>query len=175
VSLTVAAGVAMSVSFVAFAFAAVSYVVPWLKTRRWPQAITPLLAVHLFRHVALQLVSAQRFGFDISNAGRDEIVYGDLAGMTLALLSLAAIRFGSRLWKPLTWLFVLATVIDLGNALVLGLREELFARANGVSWLILTFYVPALWVTTWLVVWQLVTRIESRPEGFGLVAGATRE
>ena len=63
---------------------------------------------------------------------------------------------------------------DLGNALVLGLREELFARASGVSWLILTFYVPALWVTIGLVVWQLVTRTESRPEGFGSVAGAAR-
>jgi hypothetical protein len=163
VSLTVAAAVAMSVSFAACAFAAVSYVVPWLKTRPWPQAMTPLLAVHLFRHVALQLVSAQRFGFDISNGGRDEIVYGDLAGMMLALLALAAIRFRSTLWKMLTWLFVCATVADLGNALVVGLREELFARASGVSWLILTFYVPALWVTTGLVVWQLVSRTGSRP------------
>src|SRR5215510_13399573 len=153
----------MSLSFVACVFVAVSYVVPWLKTRPWPQAITPLLAVHLFRHIALQLVSAQRFGFDISNVGRDEIVYGDVAGMTLALLALAAIRFGSTLWKMLTWLFVLATVVDLGNALVIGLREDLFARASGVSWLILTFYVPVLWVTTGLVVWQLLTRTESRP------------
>jgi hypothetical protein len=160
VSLTVAAVVAMSASFVAGTFAAVSYVAPWLKTRPWPQALTPLLAVHLFRHVALQLVSAQRFGFDISNAGRDEIVFGDLAGMSLALMALAAVRFGSMLWKPLTWLFVVATVADLGNALVVGLREDLFARANGVSWLILTFYVPALWLTMGLVVWQLVTRTE---------------
>jgi hypothetical protein len=160
VSLTVAAVVAMSASFVAGTFAAVSYIAPWLKTRPWPQALTPLLAVHLFRHVALQLVSAQRFGFDISNAGRDEIVFGDLAGMSLALMALAAVRFGSMLWKPLTWLFVVATVADLGNALVVGLREDLFARANGVSWLILTFYVPALWLTMGLVVWQLVTRTE---------------
>jgi hypothetical protein len=57
----------------------------------------------------------------------------------------------------------LATVVDLGNALVLGLREDLFARASGVSWLILTFYVPAFWVTTGLVVWQLLTRTASRP------------
>jgi len=162
VSLTVAAAVAMLASFAAGTFVAVSYVAPWLRTRPFPQAITPLLAAHLFRHVALQLVSAQRFGFDISNAGRDEIVYGDLAGMSLALLALAAIRLGWTLWKPVTWLFVLATVADLGNALVLGLREDLFARASGVSWLILTFYVPALWLTTALVVWQLVTRTEPR-------------
>jgi hypothetical protein len=163
VSLTVAAAVAMSISFVVCGFAAVAFVVPWLKARPWPQAMTPLLAVHLFRHVALQLFSAQRFGFDISNVGRDEIAFGDLAGVTLALLALAAIRFGSALWKMLTWLFVLATVVDLGNSLVVGLREDLFARASGVSWLILTFYVPALWVTIALIAWQLVKRTESTP------------
>jgi hypothetical protein len=161
VSLTVAAVAAMSFSFVVGAFAAVAYIAPWLETRPWPQALTPLLAVHLFRHVALQLVSAQRFGFGISNAGRDGIVYGDLAGLSLALVALAAIRLGLTLWRPLTWLFVLATVADLGNALVVGLREDLFERASGVSWLILTFYVPALWLTTGLVVWQLVTRTEA--------------
>jgi hypothetical protein len=101
-----------------------SCVAPWLKTRPWPHSLTPLLVVHLFRHVALQLVSAQRFGFDISNAGRDEIVCGDLAGMALALMALAAVRFGSTLWKPLVRLFVLATVADLGNALVAGLLED---------------------------------------------------
>jgi hypothetical protein len=160
-SLTAAAAVAMSASFIVGVFAAVAYVAPWLKTRPWPEALTPLVAVHLFRHVALQLFSAQRFGFDISNAGRDEIVLGDLIGISLALLAIAAIRFESTLWKMATWLFVVATVADLGNALVVGLREDLFARASGVSWLVLTFYVPALWVTTGLVVWQLVTRPDS--------------
>jgi len=53
-------------------------------------------------------------------------------------------------------------VADLGNALVVGLREELFERATGVSWLILTFYVPALWLTTALTAWQLMTRSERR-------------
>ena len=138
-TLTAAAAIAMSASFLAGAVVAVSYVAPWLKRNPWPHALTPLLAVHLFRHVALQLFSAQRFGFAISNAGRNEIAYGDLLGMSLALLSLAAIRFGSAIWRPLTWLFVVATVIDLGNALVVGLREDLFERASGVSWLILTF------------------------------------
>ena len=157
-TLTAAAAVSMSSSFVVGAFVAGSYVAPWLKRQPWPYALTPLLAVHLFRHVALQLFSAQRFGFDISNGGRDEIAYGDLLGMSLALMALAAIRFGSALWRPLTWLFVVATVADLGNALVVGLREDLFERASGVSWLILTFYVPALWLTTGLITWQLVTR-----------------
>jgi hypothetical protein len=158
VSLTTAAILAMCASFLAGTFVAVAYVAPWLRTRPWPQAMNALLLVHILRHVALQLVSAQRFGFEISNTGRDRIVYGDLAGFTLALLALAAIRTASPLWKPVVWLFVVATVVDLGSALVLGLQEDLFERASGVSWLILTFYVPALWITTGLIVWQLATR-----------------
>jgi hypothetical protein len=32
------------------------------------------------------------------------------------------------------------------------------AAASGVTWLILTFYVPLLWVSLGLIVWQLVAR-----------------
>jgi hypothetical protein len=54
--------------------------------------------------------------------------------------------------------FVAATVLDLGNAAVMGIREGLFDKAADVSWLILTFYVPALWVSVVLVAWALWTR-----------------
>jgi hypothetical protein len=154
-----AAALAMCASFLAGGSVAAWYVMPWLKTRPWPQALTPLLVVHLFRHVALQLVSAQRFGFAISDAGRDRIVYGDLVGFTLALLALVAIRTEWVLWKPLVWVFVAETVVDLGSALAVGVGENLFERASGVSWLILTFYVPVLWITIGLMVWQLATHV----------------
>lgn len=48
-----------------------------------------------------------------------------------------------------------ATVVDLSNATVQGLREELFAAAEGWSWFIPSFYAPTLWVTVVLVVWPL--------------------
>jgi hypothetical protein len=158
VTLYVAAVLAMSASFIAGTCAVVWWVAPWVSKRPWPHALTPLLLVHLFRHIALQLVSDQRGGFLISNAGRDQIVYGDLLGFALALGALAAIQRGWALWKPLMWVFAVATVLDLGNALVLGLREQLFDHASGVSWIILTFYVPALWLSTGVIVWQLVSR-----------------
>jgi hypothetical protein len=40
----------------------------------------------------------------------------------------------------------------------MGIREHLFDKATDLSWLILTFYVPALWVSVALVVWRLWTR-----------------
>ena len=159
--LTAAALVAMALSFVVFATAAAWYAVPWMRAVALGTAITPLLWIHAFRYVALQLFSAQEFGFAIPDLTRDQIVYGDLVGMLLALATLYALRSRWRLAIPLAWVFVVATVLDLGNAAVMGIREHLFDKATDVSWLILTFYVPALWVSLVLVVWQLWTREES--------------
>jgi hypothetical protein len=156
--LTAAALAAMLLSFVVFATAAAWYAVPWMRAVALGAAITPLLWIHAFRYVALQLFSAQKFGFAIPDLTRDEIVYGDLVGMVLALATLYALRHRWRLAIPLAWAFVVATVIDLSNAAVMGIREHLFDKATDVSWLILTFYVPALWVSVALVAWRLWTR-----------------
>jgi hypothetical protein len=153
--LTAAALVAMVLSFVVFGTAAAWYAVPWMRPVAIGAAITPLLWIHAFRHVALQLFSAQAFGFAIPDPTRDQIVYGDLIGMGLALATLYALRYRWRLAIPLAWVFVVATVLDLSNAAVMGLREDLFDKAADVSWLILTFYVPALWVSVVLVAWRL--------------------
>src|SRR5262245_52584065 len=154
---TLAAELAMTASFVVCAVVAYLFAVPWGRTVGVRKALVPLLSVHTARHVALQLVSAQQLGaFGISDAGRDEIVYGDVAGMILALVALVAVHLGWRSWRAFTWAFVAATALDLGNALVVGLREELFAMAQNISWLILTFYVPLLWVTLALIVWALI-------------------
>jgi hypothetical protein len=121
--LTAAALVAMVLSFVVFGTAAAWYAVPWMRTVALGAAITPLLWIHTFRYVALQLFSAQAFGFAIPDLTRDQIVYGDLIGMGLALATLYALRYRWRLAIPLAWAFVAATVLDLSNAAVMGIRE----------------------------------------------------
>src|SRR5262245_9103669 len=154
---TLAAELAMTGSFVVCAVVAYLFVVPWARTVGGREALVPLLGVHTGRHVALQLLSAQQLGaFGISEAGRDEIIYGDGAGMILAVVAAVAVHQCWRSWRTFTWAFVAATAVDLGNSLVVGLREELFGVAQNVSWLILTFYVPLLWVTLALVVWGLI-------------------
>jgi len=160
--LTAAALLAMVLSFVVFTTAAAwYYAVPRMRAVALAAAITPLLWIHTFRYAALQLTSAQEFGFAIPDPTRNQIVYGDLIGMGLALATLYALRYRWRLAILLAWVFVAATVIDLGNAAVMGIREDLFDKAADVSWLILTFYVPALWVSVVLVAWRLWTRQES--------------
>jgi hypothetical protein len=138
--------------------AAVLYVAPWLGAQQRADALAPLLWVHAFRHVALQIFSAQQFGFAVSNDTRDQIAGGDVIGMILAVASIVALHYRVRAAPLLIWMFVAETTLDLVNSTIAGIREQLFASASGVTWLILTFYVPLLWVSLGLVVWQLHAR-----------------
>lgn len=78
--------------------------------------------------------------------------------MILAVIALVALRYRARIAPLLVWLFVVETLLDLVNAMIAGVSEQLFASASGLTWLILTFYVPLLWVSLGLIVWQLYVR-----------------
>jgi hypothetical protein len=160
-----AAALASVLSFVVFAIMAVLHVAPWLAARQRAEALTPLLWVHAFRYVALQIYSAQQFGFAVSDAARDQIATGDVICMALAVTSIVALHYRVRIAAVLVWALVAATIVDLVNATIAGVREQLFATAAGLTWLILTFYVPLLWVSIGLIVWQLYSR---RQEPFAL-------
>lgn len=157
-NLATAGILAMTLSFAAFIAAACWYVAPWLSRRSPAAALIPLLWVHAFRHVALQILSAQKSGFPVSDALRDDILYGDLLGMVLALLAIFAVRNRLGFAIPLVWLFVAATALDLVYGSIGGMREGLLGEASGLTWFILTFYVPLLYTSLGLIVWQLLRR-----------------
>jgi len=152
---TAAALLAMTLSIALMVAAAAWYVAPWLKVADWATGLTVLLWVHAFRYVALQIFSAQMFGFVVSDAGRNQIAWGDVIAALLAISAIVTLRHRNRLAVPILWLFVAAAALDLANSTILGIREQLFQSASGVTWLILTFYVPALWVSLALLVWRL--------------------
>jgi hypothetical protein len=153
-----AAALASVLSFLIFVIIAALYVAPWLATRQRAEALIPLLWVHAFRYVALQIFSAQQFGFAVSDAARDQIAYGDVIAAILAVISILALHYRLRMALVLVWLFFAQATIDLVNATIAGVREELFATASGVTWLILTFYVQVMYVSLGLLVWQLYSR-----------------
>ncbi len=156
--LTLVAEIATALNFAIFTLAAIWYVAPWLGTQQRAAALTPLVWVQVFRDIALQIFSAQHFGFLVSAPTRDMIAYGDVAGTILALISLVALRYRARIALLFVWILVLETVVDLLYGTVAGLHEHLFEKAFGVTWMILAFYVPVLWVSLGLIVWQLYSR-----------------
>ena len=157
-SLMSAAALASVLSFAVFAIMAVVYLAPWLAAKPRADALIPLVWVHAFRHVALQIYSAQKFGFAVSDGARDQIAGGDVAAMILAVVSIVALQYRMRIAPVLVWILVAETIVDLVNATIAGAREQLFAAASGLTWLILTFYVPLLWVSIGLIAWQLYSR-----------------
>ncbi|HYW26449.1 MAG TPA: hypothetical protein VE953_19915 [Terriglobales bacterium] len=157
-SLTGAGLIAMAFSFLTYILLAAWYVAPWMRRQTLAVALSVPLWVQVLRYVALQIFSAQHFGFRISDALANEIAWGDVAGAILALAALWLLRARSRVAVVVVWVFVVETALDLLNATVGGIREKAFESASATTWLILSFYTPLLWVTVALVVWRLVTQ-----------------
>ena len=145
-------------SLVILAAASRWYIAPWLGKQGRAEALSALLWVHVFRYVALQVFSAQRDGFPISDAGALEIVAGDVAGAVIAFLAILLLRFRTRLAIGLVWLLCAETVYDTVANIRGGMREHLMGAASGVSWLVLSFFVPMIVVSTVLLLWQLLSR-----------------
>jgi len=155
---TTAAYMAATLSFIFGVTAANWYAVPWLRAHRRATALIPLLWIHALRYVAFQIFSAQAAGFDVPDDLRDRIGYGDALSAVLAFAAIAALHYRTAIGVALAWLFSAVGMVDLLLAMIGGIQAHLFAKAEGVTWLILTFYVPILWVSHVLIIWQLVSR-----------------
>ncbi|MGI9607866.1 MAG: hypothetical protein ACR2P0_17190 [Acidimicrobiales bacterium] len=164
-----AAQLAMSLNFITLIVLAVWRFAPWARSRSLVEALAPLVAIHAGRTIALQLYSAQEAGFAISDSVRNQIIWGDQLGAVLAIATLITLWRAPRFAPMMAWILVAATVIDLSNALIAGIRHDLLAEATDVSWMILTFYVPLLWTSIALVAWLLIThgRSETDPAAHG--------
>ena len=149
---------AQLISLVVFAVIARWYVVPWLNQRTRADALIPLLWVHVFRYVALNVFSAQHTGFPISDGGAMDIVVGDVGGAVMAFIAIALLRLRLRPAIPLAWLLVAETAYDTVTNIRGGIAEHLMGAASGVTWLVLVFFVPALIVSTVVLLLQLYAR-----------------
>lgn len=134
------------------------YVAPWLSARERADALVPLLWINVFRYVALQIFVAQREGFPISADGAMEIVIGDVGGAIIAFAAIVMLRKRSFAGIVLSWLLVAETATDTFLNIRGGVKEHLMGAANGVTWMILVFFVPAVVVSVGLIAWQLVSR-----------------
>lgn len=150
--------IATALAFIFSAAFAAWYAVPWMRQRPAAVTIVVCLWVHVLRIVALQIFSARRFGFDIPLAVAHQIAWGDVLGAVLALVGIWLLRRNSSAAMAVLWVFVVESALDLANGAVLGIRHHATGTAHDLTWVILNFYVPVLWVTLALVVWQLATR-----------------
>lgn len=61
-------------------------------------------------------------------------------------------------------------MLDTINAIIQSMRYDVFTHALGVNWVIVTIYVPALLVSSALILWQLVRSPAAEPTAAKLAA-----
>jgi hypothetical protein len=158
VSPAAASSLAIGLAFAWVALFCVWHVVPWMRKRPVAVTLAACLWVHALRIVALQIFSARGAGFHVSLGTARGIAYGDVGAACLAVVGVWLLHRRSRAVVPFLWLFTAVAAADLVSATYLGIRANATNTATDLTWLILNVYVPILWATLALAVWQLGTR-----------------
>ncbi len=132
-----------AISLLAFSLLAVWYAAPWLAGKTTTVALSILVLPHAFRHIGMSFLVPSLNSGMMPEAFSTAAGYGDLAAAVMAIGALAAMHWGSTLAIPLIWVFNIAGVADLLNAL----RQAEAIDHFGSTWFIPTFLVPLLLVT----------------------------
>lgn len=145
-----------TLSLVAYVLIAAWYVVPRLTAKPREAALQPLVWVHAFRMVGGTVLAPGAVGAAVPLLFQRMVGIGDLATSVLALAALAALRARLSGAIALVWIVVVVGLADTINAIIQSMRYNVFTQALGVNWVIVTLYVPALLVSSALILWQLV-------------------
>lgn len=115
------------------------------------RALVPLLWVHAGRYVPLALLAPGQIGSAVPERVAWAIAGGDFAAAGLALVALLALHRRGAGGLPWVWLFSVVSTVDIGVALAVGLGNGVQHHPLGVSWFVLTLYVPAVCVSQILI------------------------
>ena len=149
-------GIQFTFSQVAYALAALWYVAPRLARLPREMALVPLVWIHVFRIAGGTILAPGAVGEAVPMEFRTMIGYGDMLTAVLALVALVALQMRLRFAISLVWLFVVVGLGDTANAIVQSMRYSVFNYPLGVNWLIVTSYVPALLVSSVLILIHLL-------------------
>ena len=149
-------GIQFTLTLLAYSLLARWYVVPRLAGLPVELALVPLLWVHAFRIVGGTILAPGAVGPGVPTAFREMIGYGDMATAILAMLALIALRTGFSRAIALVWLCVTVGMFDTVNAIIQSIRYDVFTYTLGVNWVIVTMYVPALLVSSLLIIMKLL-------------------
>jgi hypothetical protein len=118
----------------------------------------PLLWIHAFRMVGGTILAPGSVDGSVPSDFRTMIGFGDMATALLALLALIALRARFRGAIALVWLFLAVGLLGTANAIIQSMRDSVFTHPLGLNWVIVTAYVPALLVSSVLIIVQLRRR-----------------
>src|SRR5262245_60281863 len=148
-------GIQFSLALVAYLLIGFWYVRPRLARQSLAVALSALVWVHVFRVVGASILAPGSIDPAIPSAFATMVGLGDLTTAVLALVAVIALRLRLGLAIPLIVLCIGVGLVDTINAVIQSVRFDVFDYSLGVNWIIVTMYVPALLVSTLLIVLEL--------------------
>jgi hypothetical protein len=150
-------GIQFTLSLTAWLLIGFWFVTPRLRELPRAKALAPLVWVQVGRIVGGTILAPGAVDLGVPTDFRLMIGYGDMITAVLALLTLVALRASFRTASVLVWLLMVVATADTANAIVQSMKDHVFGYALGVNWVIVTLYVPALLVSSLLIVIRLLT------------------
>lgn len=165
----------IAVSFLVFGLGAAHLHAP-LRLLRPERALVPLLWVHAFRFIPLGLLAPGQSGPGVALEVASPIAVGDLVSALCALAALALLHRRAPVARTAVWIFWLVSLADIVVALSLGLGHQLYREPLGVSWYVLSVYVPLVCVSQAMILVTLRRRdgpsLRELPQGLAQLRGA---
>jgi hypothetical protein len=132
------------------------YVWPAVARRPRNEALILLLWPHTCRFLNLASATVTQVDPRIPHAWALEIAWGDFAAAALALITIAALRSGSRAGFPLAWVTSLFGMLDFANSFGQGVLLGVADLPLRAVWYIAAGLVPPLFVAHVLAVRRLL-------------------
>jgi hypothetical protein len=149
-------GIQFTMSLLVYALIASWYVAPRLSALPKELALIPLVWVHAFRFVGGTILAPGAADPAVPADFRVMIGYGDIITAALAIIALLALHARFRGAIALVWLVLIVGTADTVNAIVQSTLDSVFNYPLGINWLIVTLYVPALIVSSVLILIYLL-------------------
>lgn len=131
--------------FITWGIVVTRYIWPKLRPLPRAEALRPLLILHSFRYIGLAFLVPGVVSPELPSAFANSAAYGDIVAATLALLSLATLRF--RTGIVIAWIFNLWGAFDLLSAFYHGNSAALIPGQLGATYFIPTVLVPLMLIT----------------------------
>jgi hypothetical protein len=152
--------VRFGVSLVVYAVLTGWFVFPRLAILPRRKALIWLLAPHTIRSMGLTFLAPAIVNADFPRGIAQQIAYGDLLSVALAMIAIAALRARASFALALVWLFNVVGSFDLGNALVrVTFLDVRHYDEIGALWLMATLWIPLLLISHYLIFQRLLTRV----------------
>jgi hypothetical protein len=145
-------------SVLPFTLIAVWYWVPYCRVNSFAAGVTPLLLIHVFRHMGLFYLTTTAVADPPPIEFASPTAWGDFAAAVLAAVALFAVRYVTRLGKPAVWLFSVVGIGDLVIATINSNRYNVGEHHIGIAYLLWVIVVPLLLVSHVTILWLLLRK-----------------